>query len=476
MLAGWSRTPDLVICPPRPPKVLGLQACAAAPDLAFFGGRGVEEFDSRDGVLPYWSGWFRTPDLKWFVHFGLPKCWDYRCEPSYLASCGNVTQGYTLACFVWRETGVLPCCSGWSPIPELKCSCCFSLPKWWDYRHKPPCSANMESRSVPQAGMQWPNLSSLQPLPPGFNRDEASPCWPGWSRMSDLMIHLPRPLKVLRLQDHMLLKQGSPQSLFCFPLLIAVPSYQLQKSTQKLECSGMIVAHCNLELLVSSDPSTSASRIAGVRGMNHHAQLIFSLIKKKISRDTACYNARADLELQASSDPGLPKCLDYTESLPVPQVGVQWHDLASPQPLPPGLSNSPASASRVAGTIGARHCALQIFVFLVETGFHHIGQAGLELLTFDPSALASQSWSAVVPSQLAAASVSQTQIPTMSHPSWLPPKSTGEPLGHVPARMETTHSFGNPSISVSTQQPPKKFAPVVAPKPKYNPYKQPGSE
>ncbi|XP_047304072.1 lipoma-preferred partner isoform X7 [Homo sapiens] len=64
----------------------------------------------------------------------------------------------------------------------------------------------------------------------------------------------------------------------------------------------------------------------------------------------------------------------------------------------------------------------------------------------------------------------------MSHPSWLPPKSTGEPLGHVPARMETTHSFGNPSISVSTQQPPKKFAPVVAPKPKYNPYKQPGGE
>ncbi|NWR04883.1 LPP protein, partial [Paradoxornis webbianus] len=64
----------------------------------------------------------------------------------------------------------------------------------------------------------------------------------------------------------------------------------------------------------------------------------------------------------------------------------------------------------------------------------------------------------------------------MSHPSWLPPKSTNEPLGHVPARMETTHTFGTPSISVSTQQTPKKFAPVVAPKPKYNPYKQPGGE
>ncbi|XP_058700317.1 lipoma-preferred partner [Poecile atricapillus] len=64
----------------------------------------------------------------------------------------------------------------------------------------------------------------------------------------------------------------------------------------------------------------------------------------------------------------------------------------------------------------------------------------------------------------------------MSHPSWLPPKSTNEPLGHITARMETTHTFGTPSISVSTQQTPKKFAPVVAPKPKYNPYKQPGGD
>ncbi|XP_060098734.1 lipoma-preferred partner homolog [Heteronotia binoei] len=60
----------------------------------------------------------------------------------------------------------------------------------------------------------------------------------------------------------------------------------------------------------------------------------------------------------------------------------------------------------------------------------------------------------------------------MAHPSWLPPKNSSEPVGHVTARMETTHAFGTPSISVSTQQTPKKFAPVVAPKPKYNPYRQ----